>query len=135
MMEYIHTIRVAYADTDQMGYVYYGNYARYFEIARTEALRSLGISYAKMEKEGIMMPVTNFTVKYSKAALYDELIFIKVQINELPDRFIVFKYIVENEQNDKLCEAETRLAFVHADTIKMARAPQYLIAGIKEKLS
>jgi acyl-CoA thioester hydrolase len=134
MIEYIHNIRVAYADTDQMGYVYYGNYARYFEIARTEALRSLGISYAKMELEGTMMPVTNYTIKYVKAALYDELILIKVTISDVPDRFIVFSYVTENEAGEKLCEAEIRLAFVDSKTMRISRAPKYLVDSIKKRL-
>jgi acyl-CoA thioester hydrolase len=134
MITYTHELRVAYADTDQMGYVYYGNYARYFEIARTEALRSIGISYAKMESEGTMMPVTNYSVKYVKAALYDEVIAITVSINEIPDRFLVFHYQAENKRHEKLCEAEIRLAFVDSKTMKISRAPKYLVDAIKEKL-
>jgi acyl-CoA thioester hydrolase len=71
---YKHTVRVAYADTDQMGVVYYGNYARFFEVARTEALRSLGIRYADLERAGVMLPVTRMHVKYIRPALYDDLL-------------------------------------------------------------
>jgi acyl-CoA thioester hydrolase len=67
-------IRVTYADTDQMGYVYYGNYARYYEIGRVEALRSLGFSYKEMEASGIMMPVYENASRYLQPALYDDLL-------------------------------------------------------------
>ncbi|MBP6403824.1 MAG: acyl-CoA thioesterase, partial [Bacteroidia bacterium] len=77
-------VRVRYAETDQMGYVYYGNYAAYFEVARVEALRSLGFSYKKLEEDGLMLPVLDFSVKYFKPAYYDDVLTIKTTIRELP---------------------------------------------------
>ena len=75
-MEYLFTqetkLRVRYGETDQMGYCYYGNYAQYFEVGRVEALRAVGMSYRDMEKDGIMLPVSEFTVKYISPALYDD---------------------------------------------------------------
>ena len=67
-------VRVRYAETDQMGYVYYGNYATYFEVARVELLRSIGFSYKKLEEEGVMLPVFEFSIKYFKPAFYDDLL-------------------------------------------------------------
>src|SRR4051812_36773078 len=64
MYTHDHKIRVRYADTDQMGYVYYGNYARYYEEARAEAIRSLGMPYKEMELGGIMLPITRMNIKY-----------------------------------------------------------------------
>ena len=83
---YLHEtkIRIRYGETDQMGYVYYGNYAQFFEIGRVEMLRSLGVSYASMEKQGIMLPVVDFSVKYIKPAYYDDLITIRTMIEEIP---------------------------------------------------
>ena len=97
MYTHIHHIRVRYADTDQMGYVYYGYYANYYEEARSEAIRSLGFPYKEMEQAGIMLPVTRMHVKYIGPALYDERITIRTMIDELPDRFIRFRYEIYNE--------------------------------------
>ena len=77
MIEHKEVLRVRYGETDQMGFVYYGNYALYFEVARVEALRSLGISYAQLEKEGVLLPVYEFTTKYLKPANYDDMLTIK----------------------------------------------------------
>ncbi len=92
---------MAYADTDQMGVVYYGNYARFFEVSRTEALRSLGLRYADLEKAGVMMPVTRMNVKYIRPALYDDLLTIEVIIPTIPDRMITFEYCaVQRERRE-----------------------------------
>ena len=64
-------IRVRYGETDQMGYVYYGVYAQYFEVGRVELLRKLGISYKELEQQGYALPVVNFDINYKKAALYE----------------------------------------------------------------
>ena len=85
-------IRVRYAETDKMGYVYYGNYATYYEVGRVEALRKLGMSYKEMEDEGIMLPVLSFNIKYFKPAFYDDLLTIKTSITEMPNTRIKFEY-------------------------------------------
>ena len=77
-------IRVRYAETDQMGYMYYGNYAAFFEVGRVEMLRSLGMTYKSMEDSGIIMPVAEMKCKYIKPALYDEEITVKVIIENMP---------------------------------------------------
>lgn len=114
----IHEIqlRVRYAETDKMGYAYYGNYATYFEVARVETFRKLGISYKEMEDEGVMMPVLEYTSKYILPAKYDDLITIKVRIEKKPSIRIVFYYEVYNEEDQLLTKAETTLVFV--DMIK-----------------
>ena len=122
--------RVIYADTDQMGVAYYGNYARFFEIGRTEALRDLGIVYAELEKTGIIMPVTRMNIKYLRPLLYDELITIITRIEEFPNRIIVFHHELKNDKGDLLCEAEVHLAFADVKTKKAGRTP----ALIQEKL-
>src|SRR6185295_1633646 len=93
-------IRVRYAETDQMGYVYYGNYAAYFEVARVETLRNLGFSYKKLEEEGIMLPVLSFSTRYNKPAFYDDELIIKVSIKELPMARIRFDYETYNEKDE-----------------------------------
>jgi acyl-CoA thioester hydrolase len=130
ILQNTYTLRVAYADTDQMGYVYYGQYARYFELARTELLRKFEISYKTLEAQGVMMPVTHFSTRYLKAALYDDLLSIEVTVNEKPDRFMVFSYVVYNEEGQKLCDAETKLIFVDATTRKSIHAPEFLVNAL-----
>ena len=86
------TIRVRYSETDKMGYVYYGNYAQYFEVGRVEALRDLKTSYKEMEDTGVMLPVYEFNIKYLKPAFYDDLLVIKTTIREIPTAKIKFDY-------------------------------------------
>lgn len=127
MYTHSHQIRVRYADTDQMGYVYYGNYARYYEEARSEAIRSLGLPYRELELAGIMLPITRMNIKYIGPATYDEMITVKTTLTRMPDRFMHFSYEVYNEAGKLINEAETQLVFVDAQTRKMVHAPQYLV--------
>ena len=106
-------IRVRYAETDQMGYVYYGNYGAYYEVARTEVFRRLGIHYKEMEATGTMMPVLEMRCKYIKPALYDEELTIKIILEKMPGVKIHFKYEFFNEANEFIHEGETTLAFIN----------------------
>lgn len=119
-------IRVRYAETDQMGFVYYGNYATYFEIGRVEALRSLGLSYKTMEEEGCLLPVVDFHIKYLAPATYDDLIRVETTIDILPTSKIHFVYKCSN--GDKLLTtAETTLVFMNSETKRPMRCPQPLL--------
>jgi len=110
-------IRVRYAETDQMGYVYYGNFAAYYEVARTEAFRSLGIHYKEMEKDGVMMPVLEMRTKYIRPARYDDLLTIKMMLRNKPQGArILFEYEVFNEAKELLNIGETTLVFVDMKT-------------------
>src|SRR3954463_1583998 len=100
-------VRVRYAETDKMGYVYYGNYATYFEIGRVETLRKLGTSYKALEDSGIMLPVLEYKSKYIKAAKYDDLLTIRTFIRKIPTVRIVFDYEVYNQDMVLLNVAET----------------------------
>lgn len=131
MFNYSIQLRVAYADTDQMGYVYYGNYARYYEIARVESLRSLGLTYRALEKDGIMMPVVENHSKYIRPAQYDELLTIKVIIRSLPEKRITFEYEVYNEEEKLINLGETILAFVSAETRRPSKAPDEIVEVLK----
>lgn len=111
-------LRVRYAETDQMGYVYYGNYATYFEVARVETFRHIGFSYKEMEDEGIMMPVLEYKTKYIKPARYDDLLTIKIIIKDKPGIRIRFEYEVYNEAKVLLNVSETTLVFVNKETAK-----------------
>ena len=105
-------IRVRYGETDQMGYMYYGNYAQFYEVGRVELLRSLGMTYESMEASGIMMPVLELKCKYIKPALYDQEITVKVIIEKMPGIRIHFNYELYNEQEELINVGETTLVFV-----------------------
>jgi acyl-CoA thioester hydrolase len=112
MFEFSTQFRVRYGETDQMGYVYYGNYAEFYEVARVEMLRSIGMSYKAMEEQGIMLPVAELHCKYLKPALYDQLLTIKVTIPEMPGVKIRFTYAIYNENEELINTGETTLVFV-----------------------
>jgi len=123
-------IRVRYSETDQMGYVYYGNFAAYFEVARTEAFRNLGINYKDMEQEeGIIMPVLEMRTKYIRPARYDDLLTIKVTVKNKPaGTRITFEYEVFNEAQELLTIGETTLVFVDTKTNRPIRLPASLLS-------
>ena len=123
--------RVRYGETDQMSYVYHGNYAQYFEMGRLEWLRKLGISYKEMEQSGIIMPVINLNINYLKPAKYDDLLTLKTILIKNPTARIEFNYELYNEKEELLTTASTTLVFVNIKTDKPTRAPKYLL----EKLS
>ena len=116
-------IRVRYGETDRMGYVYYGNYAEYFEVARVESLRNLGFSYKKLEDEGIMLPVLNYSVRFIKPAFYDDELLIKVMIREIPRARIIFDYEIYNEKGELITVADTSLVFINRGANKPCPAP------------
>jgi acyl-CoA thioester hydrolase len=120
-------IRVRYGETDQMGVVYHGNYALYFEIARTEALRQIDVTYRSLEENGIMMPVVNLTMNYKKSAKYDDLLTIKAMFKTMPTVKAIIDYEVYNESNEVLCTGQTTLVFVDMQTNKVTRCPQILV--------
>lgn len=121
-------IRVRYAETDRMGYVYYGNYAAYFESGRVEALRSLGLSYRVMEEQGIMLPVLSFNIKYFKPAFFDDLLTIKTSIKEMPSGTrIYFNYETWNEKDVCINQGETSHVFVRTDNGRPCPIPQSVI--------
>jgi acyl-CoA thioester hydrolase len=124
-------LRVRYADTDQMGYVYYGNYARYYEIGRVEALRSLGISYRDLEAAGVLMPVYDLRCRYHRPARYDDLLTLHLTIPTLPKARIVFQYELLNDAGERLNTGETTLVFQRADTGRLVAAPDHLITALK----
>ena len=124
-------IRVRYSETDMMGYVYYGNYATYFEVARVESIRQLGFSYRKMEDEGIALPVLDFSIKYFKPAFYDDELLIKTTVIELPQARVTFKYEMFNEKKELLNTGEVVLVFCDKATMKPISAPDYFLEKIK----
>ncbi|MCU7616067.1 acyl-CoA thioesterase [Chryseobacterium sp. PBS4-4] len=132
MIHTTHTIRVRYAETDPMKYVYYGNYAAYFELGRVELFRSIGISYDEIEKLGIWLPVSDYNIKYLKPALYDQKLEIHTFVKKIPGVRIEFEYEIYNEEKIKITEARTTLFFLDAATNKVIKCPDFLMKLIKE---
>lgn len=124
--------RVRYGETDQMGYCYYGNYAQYFEIGRVEALRELGMSYRKMEEDGIMLPVVEYNVKYLKPAYYDDLLTIVTTIRDIPKSRIFFDYEIYNEKEELLSTASTTLVFINKENMRPIAAPEEFLNRLGE---
>lgn len=120
-------IRVRYGETDRMGFVYYGNYATYFEVARVEALREMGVSYLEMENGGVSLPVLEYKIKYLKPAFYDDQLTIKTIIRELPGVRIKFEYETYNQDKVLLNLAETTLVFINVKTLKPCMAPDFVL--------
>lgn len=117
-------LRVRYAETDQMGFVYYGNYATYFEVARVEALRSLGINYSDLETQnGILMPVLDLHVEYKKAATYDNEITVTLFVNKMPGIKIRFDYEITGPMGALLCTGYTHLAFIKKENHRPVLCP------------
>lgn len=123
MFTFETNIRVRYAETDQMGYVYYGNYATYYEVARVEMLRSLDFSYKALEASGVMMPVLELKCKYIRPARYDDILTIKVKIEQKPSTRMIFQYEVFNQDNTLLNIGETTLVFIDMKTSKVCEMP------------
>jgi len=124
------TVRVRYSETDKMGYCYYGVYAQYLEVGRTDLLRKFGLTYLQIEEEGIMLPVLSLNLKYIKPAYYDDVLTIKTIISKLPSARIEFNYEIVNQNNDLITVANTILVFVNAETRKPSKAPQYFLDKI-----
>jgi len=128
-------LRVRYSETDQMGFVYYGNYAAYLEVGRVEALRSIGCPYNELEKEGFLLPVANLTINYKKPALYDDLLTVKTSIKEQPSVKFVFYTSIYNEQGDLIIESTVTLVFVDAQTKRPVKGPESLLQKIGSYLA
>ncbi len=126
-------MRVLYADTDQMGYVHHSNYPIYYEKARWELFRSIGISYKMIEEANIMLPVVELNSKFIKPAFYDELLRIHTELIFIKGALIKFIYHIYNEKDELINKAETILAFIDKHTRKPCRPSPLLIKAINEK--
>lgn len=124
-------VRVRYGETDQMGFAYYGVYAQYYEVARVEAFRKLGISYKELEEGGTMMPVLELKTRYHGPAYYDEELTVKVSIPQLPSVRILFTYEVLNEKSELINTGETTLVFTDKNSGRPKRTPELMINLLK----
>jgi acyl-CoA thioester hydrolase len=119
-------LRVRYSDTDKMGYLYYGRYANFYEVARVELFRSLGFSYRTLENEGVGMPVINMNSKFIHPLKYDELVSVKTYIKEKPSSVITFEYEIFNENKVLANIGKTQLTFINLKKNKVVRLPKKL---------
>ena len=117
-------LRVRYGETDKMGYCYYGNYAEFLEVGRVELLRSKGITYRELEESGIMLPVSEFHIKYLAPAKYDDLLSVVTKVAKLTGTRLFFEYEIFNEAKVKLIEAQTTLVFVNSETMRPTQVPE-----------
>ncbi len=133
-MSYTHTtkIRVRYGETDQMGFVYYGVYAQYYEVGRVEAMRNLGILYAELEtKHHIWMPVMNMQVRYLRPGKYDDLLTVLTTISKLPEKDIKFRYEIHNEKGELLNNALVQLCFLDSTSQQRIDVPEFIKGPLK----
>ena len=126
-------IRIHYALTDQMGFVYHGHYAQFYEIGRTESLRSLGITYKSIEEIGVIMPVVEINTKFLRPAIYDDLITVVTKVTELPLRHkIIFHGEIYNEKNELLNTGFVTLFFMNAKTMRRCEMPETIKEKVKD---
>ncbi|WP_443938923.1 acyl-CoA thioesterase [Pedobacter sp. MW01-1-1] len=126
-------VKVRYAETDQMGVVYHGNYAQYYEIARTECFEACsGITYASMEADGVMLPILELQAKYLKPAFYNEILTIKSIVKELPSVRLKVEYEIYNEANVLINIGSTTLVFVDKQTRRPCHPPVNFMEGVKQ---
>ena len=123
--------RVRYSETDKMGYLYYGNYAAYFEVGRVETMRSLGLNYKDLEDvHGVWLPVVSLETRFVRPAYYDDLLTLHTEIRKMPDQHIVFHTDLLNA-NKKLCAAgRVRLSFFDAKLKKVIHAPDFMVEAL-----
>lgn len=127
MLTFEHKLRVEYHHTDQMGIVHHSNYIKFFEAARTEWLRAAGMTYAEMERRGVMMPIVDVHVKYRQPAYYDEVLSVSVFVDELPMARMIFRYEIRGEDGRDVASGTTTLGFIDSVTRRPQRAPKWLM--------
>lgn len=131
MLTHKTTIRVRYADTDKMQFVYNGKYLEYFEVGRTELLRSSGLSYSEVEQSGYQLPLIETGIKYKNAATYDEVLEIEATVRELYSPKVHIEYVIRKEGTDiVVCEGFTTHIFMKLETKKAVRPPKVYVDAL-----
>lgn len=131
IIEFEYTLRSRYGETDKMGHVYHGRFLEYFEVARVEMIRSYGLSYKKMEDEGIMLPVIQAELEYKSPVYYDEEILIKILVFDTPSvRLQTFYQVFAKERNQLCVLGAVSLCFMSEETRRPCRAPQYFLESL-----
>lgn len=127
MIEFEVKIRVRYKETDNMGVVHHSNYVNYYEVARTEMMRTCGLSYKEMEQRGVMLPVKEVCMNYISPAYYDDLLTVKIRLAEKPGVKLTFDHEIVNEAGELVNTGRVMLVFVNAETRRPVRAPQWFL--------
>ncbi|HXG00414.1 MAG TPA: thioesterase family protein [Bacteroidota bacterium] len=135
MIKHITDIRVRYADTDQMKFVYYAKYFEYFEQGRSDLLRDIGLPYPQIEAMGLFLPVIEAHAKYKRAARYDDLLHVVTYFREIPVARIRLEYeVFRDGENEAIVEGYTVHTFINAATGKPTRAPAQFIEAIEKEM-
>jgi len=124
-------IQIRYDEVDKMGYVYHGNYAKYYHISRTELLRQIGICDKELENNNILLPVIEMRIKYIKPIFYDDIIIIKTFLHNIPTNRMIFHHEVRNHNNEVINQADSTVAFVNINTRKPMKPPRLIVNKIK----
>jgi len=136
IISYTHSMRSRYSETDRMGYVYYARYLEYFEVARTEMIRSLDFSYRDLEESGIMLPVIDVHMSYHAPVHYDELMFIKVFCYEQPAvKLNTYYKVITDKSSKPHVTGSVTLCFMNADSRKPCRAPDQFLKSLQPQLN
>ena len=130
--KFVSHLTTRYAETDQMGVIHHGTYATYFELARIEWLQSLGLSYAKLEAQGILLPVLSLSTEFKHPLYFEDQIKIEICLDNDPSSIIDFSYQIFNRDNFLCTTAKTRLAFVNAETRKIMRCPEIFLSALDD---
>lgn len=128
-------VRVRYKDTDQMGIMHHSNYIVLYETARTEWLRDMGLTYAEIERRGIMSPIIEVQSKYLYPALYDQVLTVKVMLEEMPAARLNILSEVYNEEGRLINKGRVTLGFMHAESRRPCRAPEWFVAALEEYIA
>lgn len=132
MLEFTTEIRVRYADTDQMQFVYNGKYPEYFEVGRTEMMRSIGLPYHTIEMHGFMLPLLEVNVKYRNPAYYDDILLIRAFTLKIPTLKVRIEYTIHRaEDNTLVAEGFTEHVFMKKESKKAVRPPEFFIQALK----
>jgi acyl-CoA thioester hydrolase len=124
MYSYETKIRVRYNETDRMGYLHHSVYVAYFEVARTEMMRNMGITYKEMEDSGILLPVYALDISFKQPAFYDDVLTIKSVLTKIPVIRLIIEYEVFNHDGQVICTATSTNVFVSAQNRKPVKAPE-----------
>lgn len=118
-------LRVNYHQVDQMGIVHHAQYAYFLEQARIDWLRNQGVSYADMEEDGILLPLTEISIQYKRPLRFDELFFVHTKIDVFDNYYVTFDYRIENQEKTTITTATTRLVFVDKKTMRAMKCPEF----------
>lgn len=132
MIKHTYKFRVSYPDTDQMGTVHHANYVKYFETARWELFRSIGLPYQAVEAAGYLLPVIQMRFRFLKTTRYDEQLKVVTTLKSVKGVRIEFTYKLYNEKEELINEAETELAFVERKNWKPCAPPEFVKEAIQK---